>query len=379
MLKNDAYVTHELLYQNTAVSLGNHLEETFRRIPASRGNKHGYLRAIQVVISGSLTQASATAVLTKEEIWGLLDKLTIEGNRHVFCQAIPGEAVVIQNAVEETLRPDNLDEHVSADFANDTNAHTFVQSYLFAMAPKMFRAGAGGGKGEKDGLFPLAAMRDHGKVSIDIVGSLTSAWAITSQTYLSVKVILHTYYTSDVILPSPRRFDHFTSSDSEVQFPNRLRSIETLWSCDDAFDAYTLPAGNFRYEVDGETIQNTMTGAMQEFVNNRTREDSIDDLIDNQVLVVASPTTQASQFDCATGRLVKLADTNQSHSGANFYFLSGFLPPDPEQTAEWAALMGVRLDPKRDQSSLTVGRSRPGQGIPSDASRIAGASFRIER
>jgi hypothetical protein len=370
----DAYRTTQLLRRWSALNLGDSREETFRHIAASRGGKHGYLDAVEIIVEGSVTQSQATAALPKEVIWGILNRITLEGNRHYWLSNVRGEAVFQQNVYDSIIKENNTDDWQDADIVNDTNPHTFRQSYLIPMSPKNYMPGTTK-KGLKDGAFPLAGMRDQGRFSFDIDSVLQTDWALTDQTTISVTVLLHTYYTSDVLLSAPWRMDSFITADSEAQFPGVFGKCNSLWVCDDEFGAYTLPAGNFKLTVDGLVLQDDLRGAEAVSVANMSINDGFDDIVDNRMLPVIHPAKSSSFGDFPGGTVFKITDANTQQSTLR-YNIRRFLPLDPEQVQVYTAAMGVKFNPKTDQSRLTINRLPAGQ-LGLDADRIAGWTVRI--
>lgn len=379
MRNNHAYHSWDLLQVFQNVSLGDTLRETFRKVAASRGPLHGYLTAVQIVITGSMTQSAATAALAKELLWDLLTSITLEGNQHWWLSNTPGIVVFQQEFIDEILQGNNGDDWVMADFANDQDAHVFTQSYMIPMSPKLFRSNHPG-KGEKDGMFPLAGMRDHGRIEFVVRNAGLGDWELTSGTYLTIKVLLHTYWTDEVSLPAPWRLDTFTSTDSEVQFPARYGACDSAWCGDQSLlEAFTLPTSNCVFIVDDMRLYDNLTGAMLEYVANRTgRIDSLDDEVDLQMVPIYLPTQQHSLFEVPTGRIFKCRDYNSGQSGGDTrYVMRRFLPANPEQTATWLDLMGVKFDAASDKGRITVARLLPGKGVPSAKDRLAGANLRV--
>jgi hypothetical protein len=373
-----SYHTTQILRRWTDITLGGSVEETFRNIASSRGPLNGYLAGVHIKLEFTLKQGSATAALTKEEIWGIADKITLEGNRHYWLSNVPGEAVFQQMVNDQSVKSINTDDWVSADLPNDTNDHVLVMTYLVPIAPKRYMPGITK-KGLYDGIWPLSMMRDQGRLKIDFVNSLTSAWDLKSATYIVCRVLLHTYYSSDVIFAAPWRFDTFTTSDSEAQYPGIFGKIDSLWVCDDAFAAFTLPTGTFRLTVDGLVLQDDINGDEAVSVVNLSTLDAYDDIVDNNMLPIIHPSVSGSLGNFPVGTTIKVTDASASQSGGNArYNIRRYLPLDPEQISTMVAVMGVKFNPQTDRGLLEVGR-RPLDSLGMALDRAAGWAVRVRQ
>ena len=374
--------TQEHLNTWTGVVLGQTIHENFQNISPRRGNLRGYLEAVEIIVSGSFTQSAATAVLEKEILWDILSAITLKGHLHEWCSSLPGWQITVAEVFDETISLQQADDIVTADFANDQLEHTFLHSYLLPMDPKNFQLNRIG-KGEYDGCFPLAAMGSNGSLDMTVRNTGFGDWALTSGSTLTIKVILHEWWTEKVIIPAPWEMRSITDTNSDVDMPGQYGAIDMLFMTDNVpSTAVTLPTGNVRLKVDGDTIYDDMTGAMLEFAVNRSgRNDSIDDLVDEGVVPLRWPQESQSMFDSPTGRQVIISDCGVAHvaaSGTPRYTIRRYLPADTQQLVEWPKALGRKFNPKTQRGQLAISGKRAGRGVPSDPAKIAGANMQVE-
>jgi len=355
-----AYPSSERLLLQTGVNLGDNVNQTFRKIGATLGGLHKYLTGVSIVISGSAKQSETDAVCTKETIWGLVDKCSLRGLGHTWFSGLHGESIIAMNIADEHIRPSNLDEHTSADFADDTATHTFTQAWHIPVCPGLFSTK--GSKGKKDGIFPLALMKDHGVIDFDIVSSLGGNWALTTSTTLTVKIILHTLVTEDVIAASPWRIDSVATADSEFEFASREGTPDMIFTTDDSFGALTQPTDTVKLEIDGLTMRDGLNGAELVYLNNRYRDDATDDLWDNGMTPLLMPQHVDGGSSLPLCREVKITDAAHADQGTIRYFIRRYLPMDAEQSASFAKLMKVAINVGTEADRLTIGR-RPAASL----------------
>jgi len=376
MQNKNSYTQRQRLCTFTDVSLGDTLRETFRKVDCVRGDLHGYLRAVQIVITGSVAESTAAAAITKENLWGLADSISLRGNQHAWLQNIPGEAVFMQDLIDENWGADNVDDWVDADISSSEAEQAIIQSYFIPMSQKAFMPGVMK-KGMKDGVFPLSAMLDNGELTINIVAALMGNWELYDSGKLTVKVILHTYWTTDLILPSPWRMDVWNTADNEVQAPSYFGKTDSFWCTDDEWAAFALPTSNPVFTVDGQRIEDDMDGARDTFARNVGLHDSIDDYMDNLIYQLVSPKQASSLGDFLAGTVWKVRDANSGQQGGGtMYVIRRNVPLDPNQTATYVRLLNARFDPAKDAGRLTVAR-KPAANLGLSKDRLAGFNQRI--
>jgi hypothetical protein len=371
---NHQYPAPEHLFTFTGVGLGENLRETFRKIAASRANLLGYLRAVQIVVTGAVIQSAATAALAKEVIWNLLN-ISLRGNMHDWLKNVPSGCIFIQNVKDGSVKSTNVDTFVSADFVNNTDSQSFEQHFLIPMSPKAY-VPAISQRSPRDGIFLLAGMRDWGEIEMNTRAALGGDWALDGD--LTVKVLLHTYYSPRAIFPAPWVMDQQVSADNEIQFPARPRAkIDSVWCTDEDFDAWVIPAGNVRMELDGLDLVKNVTGAMLEDYQNCFSEDGQNDIVDNNFTNFLDINNSGSLADMPDGGVLKVVDANQSQGDSIArYVTRRYIPLNPEQTATYAALMGVDFDPTTEQGRIKAGSRTPDQlGLTTE--QMAGFNFQV--
>ena len=371
-----AYHSKERLYYNAAHSLGDRIRETFRQIPANRGGLHGYLTGIQVIITGIIKERIATNPLLKEDVWGLMGPTTVRGNSHVWLDNCPSEIIVAANLIDEIIQPDNHDGFVDADFASSTDDQNLRMEWMIPICPKMFRSA--GTKGNKDGIWPLAAMLDQGVIDFTLLASLGGAWQVKPDTNLTVKIVLHTYYTEDAIFSNPWRIQTSTTSDSRYTFPAFEGKCDMLFISDDNHDVYTLPTGNPRLTVDGLVIQDTLTGFEIHAAHDVGRDRGLNDEWDNVLLPLVCSTSQKGFMDCLYGSKYIVDDCNDTNS-ASRYTIRRSMDLGVEGSAVMAELLQVRINPAAEQNRLELAGSRTRAGeLKIPRARVMGANTRVK-
>jgi hypothetical protein len=372
--------TLEHLVTWTGVGASAARRENFANIAASRGKLRGYLTGVEIRVSGTLDAGAADA--PKEDIWNVIDSITLKGHLHEWLSSTPGWILTITNILDEVIGTENADDVCVADIAH-AGAGSFTHSYLIPISPKHFQPWAIG-KGELDGAFPLAALDARGSIEIHTCADAAIGagdWAIDEDGY-TIKVVLHEYWTERVIVPAPWNLRTWTDERTDVDCPGEYGAIDLAAMVDDDPDTgVTLPTGDVRLKVDGTTIYDNVNGIHLELCCNRQgRIDSLDDIADHGIVPLRWPRQSQSMFDVPTGRQVTISNCGVAHvsaGGTPRYMMRRYLPPSGEQLVEWPKLMGCRFDPRADRGRLRVAGHAAGAGVPSDPAQIAGASFSI--
>lgn len=351
------------LYTGTSEMGATH-RETFRQIAHKMGAQNGYLTGMWITISGWI-QASEPAALFYPEIWKMIKGVTMRGLAHEWLTDIPGAALTLVNLQDDTLNPFKASIFRINDVVVPTaDVPVFVEhNYYIPIAPRHVQPG-NKGKGNKDGMFPLAALLEQGEITINLGNALPDPWSLDGN--LKVEVHIETYWTEAKILPAPWKIDWFRDPASDVQFSSRESRIDMLFACDDEFGTFTQPTGRFKIETDTLVIQDEITGRQAVIANEFPRVGATQSIF-SELLPMISPIDVASRMDQLPSTILRVRDANTDHAGSLFYLVRRALAQDASQSKLYAGVLNIPEGQVNDQSQLTIGKLpaaqlRPGHG-----------------
>ncbi len=290
----------------------------------------GYVIGVILRVSGTLTQGSATAVLTKQEISNIISSLTLQFGEENWCASVSGRALTnyLCNTGIASLAAKRANFIQDADFANDTNDHALLQYYLLPLAPGMYRE-TDDSEEDLSGAVPFWAAMNKGQLSYSIVSTLTSAWAVKTATNLTVTCYPEVVYTDQPITWVRTHLFEQSKAAGEDQFDlpgsgKRTIDLATVHSTNyaTAFTGAASPMLN----VDGIPVQQLVPGdhlngiaAMRGYAGAASLN------WDDGNIIIAQESPSTAGF--ITGSKFQVANWHQTHAAAAKYIVHDFRQP----------------------------------------------------
>ena len=331
------YMTNQLVKKITTLSDGDTVSQNFAQIAPVRGGKHGYLAGVSVRVSGGCKESAEAGALTTFAQWQRVSSISLKGAGHVFWSSCPGHVISTMNEQEGFTRRSNKDENfATADIPTNDTEVAYKHTYMLTLAPGAFFGRLGD---PRRGLFPLAAMRDQGEIDVVLADSWLGNWGAVGDT--TIEIIAHIIWTKDIILSAPVRVDTIATSDTSVSLPTRLGACDMLYVSAPAAAAFTVPTAKPRLEVDGEVVEDALTGAQLVDVAAMHRDS---DQVIMSVCPVIQPFSPSNPAMMLTGARFLLEDFSGAQGGICRYTCRRYLKLTDGQTASILALLGSKAD-----------------------------------
>jgi len=360
-----------------AITENSTVRETFRQIGEKMNGYHGYLAGVEINVKGQIHESTAAAALSVQSIWNWLTH-SLRGLNHEWLRDMPGSILGCMNLADETISSvkNHLGVHVAA-IASSAADVDLDHSWIIPVAQKLYQPN-NKGKGNKDGMFPLAAMKGQGEYTA-VIGELGGNWVISSGG-VEITVNLVTYWTKDKFIPSPWRGEWFRDDNSRVQFADRKGRMDWLIAHDSNGGTYALPTDRVRLELDGVLIQSELTGEDILASANMRRSEPIQMHIVNTApfmhLPIIVPTDMQSRFDQKLAAMVRVEDAQNSHASTLYARRLNIALTDA-QTDSYAAVLGIDPASATDPKMLSVSK-RPAGSLGLEHGELAAIPVRVD-
>ena len=255
--------------------LGDAIDEDFSRVMDSLGDLYAYLDLAEVKISGTLKQSAATAVLTSEQIRGIMSQAKLKMNGHVFFEAMTGNSLYAQQRLDGWFDATNDSGQVDEDFANDQDDHDLDIRYRIP-----------GGRN------PLRMFGRRGQIKFVLRNSGWGDWGVKSGTQLRVRIFAHVHYDQRLLLPRPYRFERFTSDRDPLETDPDLGKCDLAFLTDGDTEvpgSYTRGTSDVIIRADDRHLIEGMTTAEAQYAQLAGRWEDPDDWFDQGIFIMVHP------------------------------------------------------------------------------------------
>jgi len=372
------FFRHERLLKQ-ALTEKSTVRETFRQIGEKMNGYHGYLAGVEVCIDGYIQESAAAHDLSALDIWNLITH-SLTGLNHEWLRDMPGSILNVMNVADETIKIHK--DHVLFNITpipSSASPTRIKHSWIIPIAQKLYQPN-GRGKGNKDGMFPLAAMKGQGEYTA-VIGELPGNWGI-SASGIEITVNLLTYWTKDKFIPSPWRGEWFRDDNSRVQFADRKGRMDWLIAHEANGGVYVVPDGRVRLELDGVLVQSELTG--QDIVDaaNARRDEPTSvyniTIAPLRYLPLIMPTDAQSRFDQKLCSQVRVEDAQNTHgTGHTLYARRLNIALTDAQTDSYAAVLGIDSASATDPKMLSVSK-RPAGSLGLERGELAAIPVRVD-
>lgn len=358
-------VKQERLYRGTDLVFSTTKDIDFGPVaPHPTLQKH--ILGVRVIVSGSMTQAAATAALPKERMWGVVDTISISAPGLNFQKGIlTGEDLFLMGhaAGFYTTQVDGAgvanvrvsDIIVAADFANDQNPHTFVQSYVYPFAHGYYKGIPLDSDAAIQGCQPSRCFGTAGNVNFSMVadGGTMGVWDLTANTYFTVEVIADVLLTDETFLPGIPLMEATTTSELLIKSTEVDKSaFHVGLVTDDCYDAFTLATADCDAYCDdtqlfsGRTGQALMNDANQR--RNAAQFESVQDLCDHNYTLIVDPFQCKTPMTSPSGKQVRSNNVG-AQGGAVRVMFRRYVTPNPGEAALLLSAQGLpaNIGPER--------------------------------
>jgi len=348
------------LFEVSTWTLGSKKNDiTFESLPGDLARDlRCVVTGVYVRVEGTLNQPSGSDTVTAEELWGLLDKVTLIYDGEDYCSEFEGRDLVnylIAQNIVTTLRA--VDTVGMTDLDSQATDEAIDLTWLLPLAEGIYQPH---NREEDDfsGALPRHMLENGGSMAIKLVDSLTGAWDLKSGTTFTVTVwpdIAFVDRTFAVQRPTLIATDRAAGENTYVMPGGDKVRVPTFVAMIDRatpYGAITEATGPV-LEVNGKPVARQTSSQLFGKHHSYRAPECLDQLADAMDVYIS--TAMAPSLDLFPScRTLKLQDAARQHNAAVRYIARYVRQPSDteveEDLSKWSeASKGYAIDGKVQQ------------------------------